>query len=100
QVGLRHRTPPRIQDAGAVVVTFLDVRRVRALHERDVCLIGDRAKTVVNDLESDRIERRRGYVHEWISISRLPAGSTVRRSPGNITVVVSICSMTAGPEIR
>src|ERR1043165_4299876 len=88
-----HDEPPgRIDDRGGMVVALLDVGRICAFHQRDVGLVCDGLEPVRHDLERDRID-----AHGEISTTRFRYGSTVARSPGNSSVVASICSITAGP---
>ena len=55
-LGLHDQPPARIDDRGRMVVPLLDVGRVRALHQRDEGLVGDRLQAVRDDLERDRID--------------------------------------------
>ena len=71
-----------------------------AAHQRVKHLVGDRQQIVVQDFYEDRIELRWLCAHVATVIIRLRCRSTVKQSCGNKSVVVSSCSMTAGPASR
>ena len=60
--------PARIDDRGRVVVALLDVGRVRALHQRDVGLVGDRLEPVRDDFERDRIDAHAAMSHHEVEV--------------------------------
>ena len=79
-VGLGDETAPRVHEGRRMIVTFLDVGGVGTLHQSDVGLVGDRPKSIGNDLERHRIDLERA--HDATSTIMLRAPSTVARSPG------------------
>ena len=54
--GLDDGPATRIDQAAAMVVPFLDIGRVGALHQRKKCLVRDRQQAVVHDFERDRVQ--------------------------------------------
>ena len=91
---LRDRLPGlRVEDPVRAVVRLGDDRRDGGVNEMEVHLVRDLLESAAHDGESHRI-------HHFTLTRRLPSRSTSSSMPGSTTVVVSLCSTTAGPTSR
>ena len=77
---LHDQTATSVDNRRRVVVTFFDIGRIGTFHQRQKTLVGDRLQGVEDHLDGDRVRLAIGHVDT--SISKLPAASTVTRSPG------------------
>ena len=77
-LGLHDHLASRVEQAGRAVATLLDVRRVRAAHERGAHLLAGRAQRAGDDLEVDRVKR---HAASSSPSTIVPASSTRPASP-------------------
>src|SRR5215468_6896725 len=90
-LGLGNDLALPIEDRRRAVPALLDVARIGRANKRDPHLFGDGHEGGAQDLEGDAI-------HHAAPIMRNPCSSTTARWPGSTSVVLSNCSITAGPS--
>ena len=87
-------SPRGVEQRGRGVAALLDVGRVRRADQHRAHLLADRAQRAGQDLELDRVDRRRSLRRvRWI----VPVSSTSPAQPGGTSSVDSGSSTTAGP---
>src|SRR5262249_5541620 len=89
-LGLGNHLALPLEDRRRAVPALLDVARIGRANQRNTHLFGDGHEGGTQDFESDAI-------HHAASIMRNPCPPTTARWPGSPSVVLSNCSITAGP---
>ncbi len=86
-----------VVDAVGAVVGLGDDRREGRAREGDVHLVADLLQAGLDDGEGQGVDGGGRSVEGHAFTLRLPMESTVATAPGSMTVVASICWITAGP---
>src|ERR1700722_6411527 len=95
----RKRAASHVAQGGRAIGAFLYIGRIGAANETRTHLRSRGVKRTGNYL-SARVVGVTQCVGPSLTSSRLPPASAMPLNPGGSSVVVSICSMMAGPEMR